>query len=243
MTQRPPYSIRQRRGVALLVVLWTIMLLASVAAIASSAARGSADIASARRAGVIARAMAESGIALATARIDDVLRGAADSSRKDAFLDALDHDAVQGVALAADTLGDGVFAVTAVDVSARLDVNSAGPDGWYLFLRQFTSEVEARAVTARIDERVRGTTSRRADRAADAERMSRDSLVAALLGRDVSPSSRRRFETLDDLLDIPGIDVGLLERVSPMLTVDGNGTLNRRAATPEVLAAASGSLV
>ena len=234
---------RARRGVALLVVLWTIMMLAAVTAVASSAARSSADVASARRAGTVARAMAESGIALATARIDNVLRrAAADSNARNVYLDALESNAVRGEALAADTLGDGVLAVTAVDVSARLDVNAAGLEGWYLLLRAFVGEADARRVAARVDDHIRGRNGDR-DIAAAAARAARDSLVASLLGRDVSPTGSRRIESLDDLLEIPGIDLALLERIAPLLTVDGNGTINRRTASPAVLAAASGSLV
>jgi general secretion pathway protein K len=230
-----------RRGVALIVVLWTITLLATIAALASSAARSTADVVSARRAGAIARAMAESGIALATARIDNALRDAPDSASRDAFLDELEGTGARGIALAIDTLNDGVFVVTASDVSARMDVNAAGREGWYLFLRSFVGESDARTISSRIDARVRGGGNSNSGN--DEARLARDSLTARLLGREVAPGARRGIETLDELLEIPGIDAELLQRVAPMLTVDGNGTVNRRAASPAVLAAASGSLV
>ena len=234
--------MRPRKGVALLMVLSTVALLATLAAVSSSAARRSADIAGARRAGSVARSMAESGIALAAARIDNALRGAGtDSAARAEFLDGLDPSAGRRP-LAADTLGDGVFAVTVVDVSARLDVNNAGREGWYLLLRQFTGDGDARATAERIDAVVRGV-NRPAQESPDEGGAARDSLVASLLGRDIAVRQRGTLQTLDDLLEIPGVDAALMHRIAPLLTVDGNGYVNRRGASPAVLAAAAGSLV
>lgn len=236
-----------RHGVALIVVLWTILLLATVTAAASSAARGSAAVAGAVRASSVARAMAESGIVASSARIDRALTGSGpDTLARDAFLLAL--DANNDAPFDSDTLGDGVFATTIVDVSARLDVNGAGRDGWFLLLRQFTNEGEARSVSDAIEGYIRGVEPEigsSASRALDTAR-ARDSLVAALLGRGSAPGgdrSRRRIESLDELQAIAGVNSELLERVAPLLTVDGDGNVNRRAAAPQVIAAASGSLV
>jgi type II secretory pathway component PulK len=74
-------------------------------------------------------------------------------------------------------------------------------------------------------------------------RASQDSLRASLLGRDARPSVRHPFQSLDELLEIPGINEGLLARVASLLTVDGDGRINRRSAPPAVMAAAAGSLV
>lgn len=237
----------QRRGVALIVVLWTILVLATVTAAASSAARGSADVANALRASSVARAMAESGIVASSARIDGVLSNATDDTlAREAFLQSLGANA--GAAFDADTLGDGVFATTIVDVSARLDVHAAGREGWYLLLAQFTNDAEARSAADRIDAHIRGVQpaiGSAESREQDADR-ARDSLVASLLGRGsgvAGNGSRRAIETLDQLLEVEGVSEELLRRVSPYLTVDGDGNVNRRAAAAQVIAAASGSLV
>ena len=243
--------MRNHRGVALIVVLWTILVLATVTAAASSAARGSADIASALRASSVARAMAESGIVASSSRIDRVLSTSTrDTLARAAFLQtlgALSLGTDDGTAFDADTLGDGVFATTIVDVSARLDVNAAGREGWYLLLKQFTNDAEAQAAADRIDGHIRGVqppVGSAQSRELDAD-LARDSLVASLLGRSgtVGAGSRRAIETLDQLLEIDGVSAELLARVSPYLTVDGDGNVNRNAATPQVIAAASGSLV
>src|SRR4051794_36220414 len=80
-----------RRGVALLLVLWLVALLAMVTIAASGAARGTGDLVVARRASATARSMAESGITSAFVTIEDSLRAMlGDSLRRDAFLNDLD---------------------------------------------------------------------------------------------------------------------------------------------------------
>ena len=232
-------SGRARRGVALIVVLWSIAVLATITAVASQGARGSAEMTSNLRAQAIARSMAESGIIAASTLIDDSLRVLAQRiDARDAYLNTLEPAADGAPAFLLDTLADGVLAVTVVDVSARLDVNTAGAEGLATLLASTTSRGAAEQTAARIDARIRGE---RSTSAAETQR-TRDSLAAALLGRETT-MQRRPFESLDALQDIEGIDFAALMRVAPMLTVDGNGTINRRRARPEVVAAASGSLV
>jgi len=109
------------------VALVTIAVLASVTAIASSQARQAASVVDNRRSQATARAMAESGVLAARAHIETRLREAgADSTQRDRVFDAL----LAGTgSVVQDTVGDGVFATAVVDVSARLDVNTAGADG------------------------------------------------------------------------------------------------------------------
>ena len=80
----------------------------------------------------VARAMAESGVLAARVGLEEALTGAgADSTALDAVFDALTREARSATprAFAADSLGDGVYAATIVNVSARLDVNTAGAEG------------------------------------------------------------------------------------------------------------------
>ena len=243
--------MRPRSGVALIVVLWTIVLMASITAVASSAARSSARVATNTRATVLARTMAENGIVAATSLVDDSLAAfAGDSAHRDAFFAALTSSALTTNPLVQDSLGDGVYTAAIVDVSARLDVNYAGVDGMTTLLRTVTSEGEARQLAMLIDARVRGESVNRARTGREfianrnfAANASRDSLTAVLLGRTARPGVRHPFQSLDELLEIPGLDEALLARVAPMLTVDGDGRINRRSAPAVVLAAAAGSLV
>jgi|JI10StandDraft_1071094.scaffolds.fasta_scaffold48475_2 hypothetical protein len=247
---------RRRRGIALVVVLWTVALLATVTAMASSAARTSAAVASNSRAQAVARAMAESGIVAATSMMDDSLRAyRGDATRRSAYLNRLDRPnaATPARALVEDSLAEGAFAVAVVDVNARLDVNNAGADGLAMLFATVTSPGVARDMGARIDAAVRGDpfgrrdasdgSSTDADVAEMAQRASRDSLTAALLGRERASPYRRPFESLDELRALAGLDVRVLDAVAASLTVDGDGRINRQSASAVIRAAASGSLV
>lgn len=225
---------------AIVVVLWTVVLLATVTAVASSAARSSASVATNVRATATARSMAESAIIAATSRIDDSLRAyPADDTRRADFLSQLEPSTANALPYLQDTLGDGVLAVTVVDVSSRLDLNNAGVDGLARLFATATTPAAGRRMAELVDAAVRGER-----RGPDDERMrARDSLNAVLLGRELQPRRRRPFETLDDVALVPGVDTNVLARVATFLTVDGDGNVNRRGASREVLASASGSLV
>ena len=149
-----------------------------------------------------------------------------------------------------DTVGDGVFAAAVVDVSARLDVNTAGADGLATLLATVAPPGEARRVAAAIDAHVRGDDAGDATGASSAttsssrrERLQRDSMGAALLGRAPTSRAMQPFTSLDELLTVPGMTAAWLDALAADLTVDGDGRVNRRAASRRVLAAATGTLV
>lgn len=234
--------VRARRGAALLAALVTIALLASVTAMVSAAARDSAAIAVNSRAQVVARAMAESGVLAARVRLEDALAAAGpDSARVDAVFDELADDAARRPSpFVQDSLGDGVFAATVVNVSARLDVNTAGADGLARLFRTVAPAAAAQRVAARIEAHVRGDAVARPLRDSAA---TRDSLVAALLGRPAGPLVLQPFASLDELEALVGNEAPWLGQVAEQLTVDGDGRIDRRHASPAVMAAATGSLV
>ena len=237
---------RERRGVALLLVLWLVVILASVTIAASSAARSSGDLVTARRASATAQSMAESGITAAVALIDDSLRAlVADTVARDAFLNALDAGVNNGATAigraGSDTLVDGAFAVAVVDVAARLDVNNSGEASLEKFFGGFTNANDARLLARRIAERVRGEGL--PNDSTSVARLERDSTVRALLGQsNVTTLLRHPFESLDQLAEIPGLDAKLLATAAPLLTVDGEATVNKHSAPAVVVAAASGTV-
>lgn len=231
----------RRRGAALVIALITISVIASVAAIASSQARRAAAVVDNRRSQVTARAMAESGVLAARARIESELRDAGeDSALVDRVFDALTS---RSEPVAQDTVSDGVFATALVDVSARLDVNMAGADGLQQLLATVAPRDEARQVAAAIESRVRGDGAGSAQRQERQERQQRDSVAAVMLGRESGARVMQPFTSLDELLTVPGMKAEWLDALASELTVDGDGRVNRRAASPRVLAAASGTLV
>lgn len=210
MTAPPPVAtLARRRGVALVLVLWLLVILGAIGASVVASTRDSSRLTANARARVVARYAAESGIEATLAAIDDSLAVLTDSVARRAFLNALEPsnraDAV--------TLGDARFAVAIVDASARLDVNAA-------------PEERLARLFSRLGGAPRGEALARAIRTW----IERD-------GRTVHP-----IRSLEELRTSPGADDELLQLAAPFLTVDGDGTINRAAASAEVMDAAFGDV-
>jgi hypothetical protein len=242
--------------VALIAALATIVLLASVTAIASRGARANAAVVMNTRAQAIATAMAESGVLAARARVEaELTRAGSDSAARERAFDEMLAEVEQRGAdgaprpWAADTLGNGVFAATLVNLNARFDVNSGDTEGLTRLFSTVSSAGDAARAATRIVARVRGELGADARRGAppfgaeaDAAR-SRDSVVQALLGRATAPGMGHRFDSLDDVAAFLGAEAPWLGLVAPYLAVDGDGRIDRRHASPVVLRAAAGSLI
>lgn len=208
---------RARRGVVLMLVLWLIVALGAISAGVVHAARISAGIAANARAEVVGRAAAASGIEATVSAIDDTLARLGTLDERRDWLNAL----VLRAAVDSTVLGDGRFAVTVVDASARLDVNAADEASLQRFFSQFTDPAQAaqiaRAIRFRIDSASGGA--------------ARGPLVAA-----------NPLRSLDELHDAALVPDRILTRAVQYLTVDGDGTINQRTASDTVLAAATGEL-
>lgn len=207
-----PRTRRARRGVALVLVLWLLVILGAIGAAVVGGTRDSARLAANARARIAARYAAESGVEATVGRIDAGLREAGDdaAARRD-FLNALARD---GAGDDSVQLGDQRFAVAIVDASARLDVNAAPAENLARLLGYFTDGVRAAALAQAIRGRIEGGGT-----------------------RTVTP-----LRSLEELRSIAGPDVTVLERAAPYLTVDGDGTINQATASDTVLAAAFGEL-
>ncbi len=205
-----------RRGVALVMVLWILVILGSVGATVARGARTSTALASNARARSVARYAAESGVVHALASIELALVSR-DSGERNAYLNTLESEPRDSV-----SLGDARFQWAVVDPSARLDVNAAP-------IANLT------ALLSRV-----GDPGRAAETARAIRRWIERGPVT--LG-DNNPTAARfvtPVRSLDGLREIPGVDVELLERAAPWLTVDGDGTVNRTTAPAAVLDAAFG---
>lgn len=250
MTRRPARASRRgnRAGTALLAALATVALLATLTAMTAQGARTSAAVVHNARADAVARGMAESGVLAAVDRLEGALSAARDSAQRLAVFDAL-LDAPRSTGATApfvhDTLDSGVFSVALVNVSARFDVNSGDEEGLARLFGTVAPRADAVAAAARVVARLRQRPLSRtaSDAARDSMRAVRDSISAALLGRDRPTDPLGRFDSLDELADWLGADAPWLGRIAESLTVDGDGMIDRRHAPPAVLRAASGSLV
>ncbi len=204
--------MRERRGAALILVLWLIVFLGAISTEVVLATRSTSRVASNYRALAVARYAAESGVTLAVATLEDSLATAIDAETLRDYLNHLDRALGTGDHL---SLGDGRADVALIDVGSRLDVNTAGAESLAALLSFFTDPVEARGVAAAI---------------------------RAFVGGDVDDPGPRPLQSLDELTLIRGVPPELAERVFEFLTVDGDGTINRATAPEPVLAAAGGEL-
>ena len=215
----------RRRGFALMLVLWLIVVLGTITTAIVVGTRESAAMSGNARARVVGRYAAESGVAAATVAIERALEIRVDTADRQRYLDHLEVALPQRGEIA---LGDATFAVTLVDVSARLDVSSATEEALTRFFSQFdpaAASGTARAIRRYID---------------------RDEVTGMPGSQSISGGSvlvaARTLRSLDELELVPGVSLGLVRASAPYLTVDGDGKINRATASDTVLIAAGGSL-
>lgn len=211
--------LRSRRGVALVLVLWIVVILAGVSAGVVRSAQTSTGIAANARANTIARAAAESGIAAVVAAIEDTLARFEDADDRRDWLNAIALQSTPD----SFSLGEGRFQVTVVDVSARLDVNAATLQALQAFFSQFTDPAGAAAIANAIRQRI-------------------DSGAPNDPAVPFRPRSATLIRSLDELRLRRLVPEAVLARAVPYLTVDGDGVINARTASDTVLVAATGEL-
>jgi type II secretory pathway component PulK len=209
-----------------MLVLWLIVVLGAISAAIVMDVREATALSGNARARAVGRYAAESGVVAVTAEIESRLATIADSIQRRSYLNGLDSR----VSPRSDvTLGDAAFAVALVDVSARLDVNNTDEDGLTRLLSMFGSAADAAETAAAIRAYI-----------------DRQPVTGVLPGQSISGASGlmpvRSLRSLDEIGEIPGVDLELLRAAAPYLTVDGDGNVNRATASDTVLAAAGGSV-
>jgi len=140
-----------RRGVALILVLWLLVVLGAIGTAVVGATRDSSRLAANVRARVAARYAAESGVEATVGRIDAALMRLTDTTERRDFLNALVRD---GAGDDSVPLGDARFAVGIVDAGARLDVNAAPAENLARLLAYFTDGARAGALAQAIRARI-----------------------------------------------------------------------------------------
>src|SRR5712692_2595420 len=134
-----------RRGVALIFVLWLLVLLGAIVAEVASQARLEAEILSSLRSRTVARYSAESGILAATVRITALLDSARSLPERITTFSELN---ARLASLNDVDLGSGRFGIAVVDLNARIDLNRADEATLQGLFRQFTTDQHAEAVVA-----------------------------------------------------------------------------------------------
>jgi type II secretory pathway component PulK len=119
-------SRQPRRGVALMLVLWILVVLAGVALRVTSATRAAGDLHSNLRARTAARYAAESGVVAAVATMQRALERAGESAEQRAL--ALNNPLRTLHDVNRLELGDARAQVVVIDASARVDINASPVD-------------------------------------------------------------------------------------------------------------------
>ncbi len=215
----------RRQGVALVLVLWIVVILGAVAVGVASETHSTVEIARNAKARLVSRYAAESGIEATVAMIEDSLALVPDSVGRRDFLNALEPASVEDTVV----LDDARFSVGVIDASARLDVNSATEESLARFFSGFTdlasASLAARGIRSWIERDGGAGTDRR---------ITLDSSGAY---RTVRP-----LTSIQELRVLGLLSERVLQQAAPFLTVDGDGTINQRSASPLVRAVAGGEL-
>lgn len=214
--------MRSRRGAALMTALWLVVALGAIATVVVRDARSGTAVALNTRAGLVARAAAESGIEVLRAAIEDTLATLSFGAERREWLNGLEEATGRGDTL---VLGDGRVAWAVLDVNARLDLNAASEASLTSFFERFASPLEARVIARGIRSRVGGLDP------SDAMAMP-----------DESARFAQPLRSVDELRELRIVPANVLAQAEPFLTTDGDGAINQRRAPDEVLSAATGEL-
>lgn len=215
-----------------MLALWLIVLLGVLGARVASSSKSAAGVASNIRARLLGRYAAESGIVLAVSSMRDSLAHIAIPSVRVAYLNSLQPSSARSGEIA---LGDERFSIIYVDVNSRLDVNNSSVSQLSRLFSWFVGPVEG-ATAARA---IRGWVDGGSEASPDTRRLGSQRTD---LTYPAMPASRP-LRTLEELRRVPGVSERLAGAAAPYLTVDGDGRINRAAASDTVLSAAAGSLV
>lgn len=218
-----------RRGVALLLVLWLIVVLGAVAAAVAAGVRIEGDIVRNIRARAAARYAAESGVIAAKVRLEELLRDAVTSAQLARVLPRLDAELAE---LREQPLGDvALFQVAVTDLNARIDLNEADPAMLLGLLQQFVGAERAAALVDALEDWKDADDLRRPN-GAEAQEYAR-------AGSPFRPPNRP-LHRLDEMTRILGFSEALADRLAPYVTVQSDGRVNLNTAPEPVLAALRG---
>lgn len=209
-----------RRGVALVLVLSLLVILGGLGATVMTRARTTRDLVTNARARVIARFSAESGIEATRAAIDAMLAAVPAGPERDDQLNAFVRDAQRGDSLA---MGDSRAVTVVLDPGTQLDVNAAPTQNLTTLLAYFTDIGRAADMASAIRSHI-------------------DSRNGSPVQGNVPFEFANPIRSLEELREVPGVDIEVLSQAVPYLTVDGDRTINQNMASDTVMAAAFGDL-
>jgi general secretion pathway protein K len=216
---------RARRGVALMLALWLIVVLGGVAAGVATATRSQSTVMLTARSRATAQYATESGVVAATGGLRELLaESATPESRVLAFSDLDERFA----SLRDVDVGNGRFSVTVIDVGARIDLNNAPEETVRGLLRQFVHGQDPTSLAAALqDWKDADDIARRGGAEAEDYRRAASPFVP----------TNRPLSRLDELTRVAGFSDSLALALAPYVTVDGGLKVNVNSAPEPVLAA------
>ena len=221
-------SLRDRRGVALMLVLWLIVVLAAVAAVVVSTVRRQSEIVVNLRTQAQARYAAESGVVVA---LEELRAAFAAAQTTDDLVRVFPTVLDRLARLGEQPLGEARYQVTIVDLNGRIDLNSADEGTLVTFFGSFVGEGRARQLANALqDWRDRDAVPRPQGAEADAY---------ARAGSPFTPPNRP-LRRLEELTRIAGFTEATTDAIAPYVTVWGDGRLNVNTAPERVLSAFPG---
>jgi general secretion pathway protein K len=217
--------MRDRRGIALMLVLWVVVVLAAIASGVVIAARRQVAVVSTDRARGTARYAAESGVEAVKAELRASFRRSRSPEAQARIFERLEATVAEW---GERPLGVARFQVAVVDLGARIDLNAADEEVLHGLFRQFVGEDGAAALVDALEDWKDEDDGPRefGAEAAEYER------AGSLFFPPNAPLLR-----LDELTRIAGFDDTLAVRLAPYVTVQGDGLLNVNTAPETVLAA------
>jgi general secretion pathway protein K len=220
-------SSRGRRGVALMLVLWLIVVLGVVATAIAAASHADATLTENLRARATARYAAESGVALAARQLEHMLRDASSAdARAREFQDVDRHfDHLREV-----PIGRGRFGLAVIDLNGRIDLNR-NPSVVQSLFAQFTDPDRAERAASALADWIDADDYVRAGGAELADYVTMDSPYAP---------RNAPLDRLDDLPHVLYVGDALAAAVAPYVTVASDGLVNLNSAPEPVLAALPG---
>jgi general secretion pathway protein K len=208
-----------------MLVLWVIVVLGAIAASVVTKAREALDVARTVRNRATARYAAESGVAAAKVRLEELYAQSSTPEARAAVFSQFDEEATR---VGERALGTARYQVVVVDLSSRVDLNQAAPT---LLLGLFGQVVGERDAQALVDALVDWRDRDRRARPGGAE-----AAQYAAAGSPFEPPNGPLWR-LDELTRIRGFSDSIADLLAPYITVRGVGRINLNTAPRPVLAA------
>ena len=221
----PGRLIRDRRGVALMLVLWVVVVLSAVASGVVIAARRQTAVVSVDRSRTTARYAAESGVEAVKAELRALFRRARTPETQARVFERLEATVSEW---GQRPLGAARFQVAVVDLGARIDLNASDGEVLRGLFRQFVGEDRAAALVDALEDWK--------DEDDEPRDLGAEAADYARAGSPFVPPNAPLLR-LDELTRIAGFDDALAAEIAPYVTVQGDGLLNVNTAPERVLAA------